>query len=92
MDIEIRWHGLAIVPTRSAMNELYKYGMTMGDVKHILKEGYDCSSGRRRKGTYERCAGWGGKTAKVVVVRTHGIFSKQEEWAIVHVGMFAGGK
>ncbi len=79
MDIEIKWLGLVIVPTRSAMNELYKYGMTLGDVKHILEEGYDCSSGRRKKGTYERCAGWDGKTAKVVVVRTQGIFSKRDD-------------
>ena len=89
MDMETKWQGLAIVPTRSAMNELYKYGMTLGDVGYILEEGYDCNSGRRKKDVYEKCICWGGKTVKVVVVRTQGIFSGRDEWAIVHAGIFA---
>lgn len=44
--------------------------------------------GWKKKGTLEKCLDFKNKTVKVVVVKSYEFWSKQEVYAIVHVGKF----
>ncbi|MEE8358722.1 MAG: hypothetical protein V3R82_04855 [Candidatus Hydrothermarchaeales archaeon] len=86
--MDIRYKGLPLRPTRSVYNELKNSRMDLYDVLQILKDGYDCSTSRRKKGTFEKCLDFKNKTIKVVVVKSFEFWSKQEVYVIVHVGKF----
>ena len=54
----------------------------------VLKEGYDCSRSKRRKGVLEKCIDKGNKTIKVVVQRGNIELDGQDCWELIHVGKF----
>jgi len=80
--------GFVLVPTRSAMKELFDLGLDLFMVAEVLEDGYDCHRSRRKKGTLERCIDREGKTIKVVVVRSFNHSLQTDVWAITHVGVF----
>ncbi len=86
--MDVRYKGLPLRPTRSVYNELKNLRMDLYDVLQILKDGYDCSTSGRKKGTFEKCLDFKNKTIKVVVVKSFEFWSKQEVYVIVHVGKF----
>jgi hypothetical protein len=78
---------LPLVPSRSAMQELYNNNMDLHDVKEVLESGYDCSKGKRAKGTIEKCLDSKKKTIKVVIVRSFNYNMDTDIWIIAHVGI-----
>ena len=73
------------MPTKAAMDELFKYGLDLNDVLAVLEEGKP--SGRaRKKGVFEYCLERGGFAVKVVVAESLDVFNKRDCWAVVHVG------
>ncbi len=84
LNIYPEWQGLPIIPSKAAMNELYKFGLTLDDIKGILEEGYE---GKKRKtGTVEKCKKKDDKIIKVVVTRSFNYSFKTECWVLVHIG------
>lgn len=83
---------LPLVPTRSAMTELYNDSLDLYAVLDVLELGYDCSKGRRSKGILERCLDKGKKTIRVVVVESWNYSLDSEVWVITHVGMTSKSK
>ncbi len=77
-----------LIPTKSAMKELFDLGMDLFTVADVLDQGYDCHRSKRKTGTLERCIDKGGKTVNVVVVQSYDHSLQTEVWAITHVGMF----
>lgn len=73
---------------KNVIDELIKYGMDLDDVVEVLKEGYDCSRSKRRKGVLEKCINRRNKTVKVVVQRGFIELDGQECWELIHVGKF----
>ena len=47
---DIRYDGLRLIPSSSAVREFIKYGKSIEDIKHVLEEGYDAPR-KRKKGT-----------------------------------------
>jgi len=76
----ISWKDKPLAPTRRAADEMLRLGLDLFDAKNVLEEGFDCSIGRRKKGTYERCIKKGKKMLKVVVVDVGSLYK------ITHVG------
>lgn len=74
------WKRKPLTPTRSAADEMLRLGLDLFDAKQILEDGFDCSRGKRKKGTYERCMRKGKKMLKVVVVDVGSVH------LITHVG------
>ncbi len=83
---------LPLVPSRSAMNELYNNSLDLYAVLDVLEHGYDCSKGRRSKGILERCLDKGKKTIRVVVAKSYNYSLDSEVWVITHVGMTSKSK
>lgn len=81
------WQSLPLIPSHSAMNELWRYYLTLEDVKHVLEEGYDCSESRRKRGIIERCLRKDGKIIKVVVASSYNHSFSTDCWVITHVGL-----
>lgn len=86
--MEISYKGLPLRPTKSSYYELKELGMDLYDVMGILKEGYDCSTGRRKESVVEKCLEIDNKTIKVVIAKSCEFWSKREVYAILHVGKF----
>lgn len=82
------YKGLSLIPTRSAMVEIFDMGFDLYMVSEILEKGYDCQRSPRKKGTLEKCLDRGSKTMKVVVVQSYNHDKEADVWAITHVGMF----
>lgn len=80
------WQSLPIIPSDSAMNELFKHCLSLDDVKGALEEGYDCSEGKRREGTFQRCLRKGGRILKVVVALSRNHALSTDCWVVTHVG------
>lgn len=78
---------LPLVPTRSAMTELYNENLDLCAALDVLERGYDCPRGRRSKGIIERCLDKGRKTIRVVVAKSFNFSLDSEVWAIIHVGI-----
>ncbi|MBI2173215.1 MAG: hypothetical protein HYT73_03345 [Candidatus Aenigmarchaeota archaeon] len=68
--MDIIYNGMRIEPTLSATRELLKEGKDLYDVLHILEEGYDCSTSKRKENITEKCLKKGGKEYKVVLAET----------------------
>ncbi len=81
------YQGLSIIPSRSAMRELSRYGLDAEDCKEILEQGY--SPRKRGKKTVEKWLDVGKKTYNVVVVRSYNYQFKEEIYLIKHVGRFS---
>lgn len=92
--LEPTYQGLPIIPVqtrkgqKNIIDELARYRIDLDDVAEILNDGYDCSSGRRRKGVLEKCIDRGNKTIKVVVQTGFIEFDGKECWELIHVGKF----
>lgn len=86
--MDIAYDGLPIRPTRSVYHELKNLGMDLYDVLRVLEDGYDCRKSRREEGVIERCLEFGDMAIKVVAAESYEFWSKQEVYAIIHVGKF----
>jgi hypothetical protein len=73
--------------THEAFREMERLSMDLYDVKMILEHGFDCQTGKRKKGIIERCIYKGKKIIKVVAERMLSR-NNQEYWRIRHVGVF----
>jgi len=83
----IKYGGLRLIPTISAMRELMQEGKTLYSVLTILEEG--CNAPRRRKeGTIEKWLNKGNKTYNVVVVKDFNYDFNEDVWLIIHFGKF----
>lgn len=79
------WHGLPLIPSRAAMEELYKYGLTLEDVKEILEQGYQGK--KRSEGTFERCLEKKKIIVKAVVSKSFNYSLDSACWLVVHIGV-----
>lgn len=86
VDIHVKWRNLPIIPSHSAMNELFRYGMDLQDVKQVLEEGADCAESKRSSGTYERSLRVKDRIIKVVVAESYNFSLKTDCWIVVHIG------
>ena len=84
---DIRYNGLRLVPSKSAMREMMKLGLALADCKEILEIGNDAPR-KRSIGTEEKWLSKGHKTYSVVVVRSFNHFYSEEVQLITHVGKF----
>ena len=82
----VKYEGLSIIPSRSAMRELSRYGLGVEDCKEILEQGY--SPRKRGKNTIEKWMDVGNKTYNVVIVQSYNYQYKEEIYLIKHVGKF----
>ena len=80
------WQDKLLMPSKSALDEMYDNDISYEDVIEILEEGFDCSRSKRKKNKLERCSQRGNKIIKVVVVATN------EHLIITHVGKFTASK
>jgi hypothetical protein len=78
---------LPLIPSRSAMQELYDNNMDLYNVLEILESGYDCSKGKRAKGIIEKCLDSKKKTLNVVIGRSFNFHMDTDVWIISHVGI-----
>jgi hypothetical protein len=78
---------LPLIPSRSAMNELYDNDLDINDVLSVLEQGYDCAKSKRAKDVIARCIDQKRKTIKVVVVKSFNYSINSEVWVITHVGI-----
>lgn len=69
-----------IVPTKTASYELVKVGIALEDVVEILENGFDCSSGKRKKDTLEIGLQKGNSMLKVVIIE------KKDKFLLIHIG------
>ena len=76
-----------LIPTRTAMNELFKYGYDLFDVLEILELGYDCPKSKRAKNIIERCINKKGKIIRVVIADSYNWSMDTKVWAITHFGI-----
>ena len=83
----MRYKGLRIAVSVSAMNELMKYGMTLHDVAEILENGSDAPR-KRKPDTIERWLNKGRKTFNAVIAKNYDNILKEECWILIHVGIF----
>ncbi|MBU2638841.1 MAG: hypothetical protein KJ955_07750 [Nanoarchaeota archaeon] len=72
--------GKPIVPTKEAATEIMQCGLDMDDIAEILEKGFDCSTSRRKKGTFEQGLRKGSKLIKAVAVEKECMF------LLIHVG------
>ncbi len=82
----ITYKGLRLIPSKSAAEELLRYGLTIDDCKEILENGYEPR--KRGKDTAEKWMDSRNKTYNVVVVKSYNYFYKEEVYLITHVGRF----
>lgn len=82
----IRYSGLRLIPSKSAGEEMLKYGICIEDCREILEKGYEPR--KRGKDTIEKWTDFGDKTYNVVVVKDYDEILKEEAWVIIHVGRF----
>ncbi len=86
IEFGVKWKGKYLRPSKHSISELIKLGYDLYDVCAILKNGYDCSKGKRAKGTLEKCIRKGRKIIKIVVVKVYAYDIDEEIWLIKHVG------
>ena len=84
---DIRYNGLRLVPSKSAMREMIKLGLDLIDCKEILENGNPAPR-KRSIGTEEKWLSKGVKTYNVVVVRSFNCFHNEEVQLITHIGKF----
>ncbi len=85
----LRYKGLRLIPSKSASDEMLRYGMRINDCRIVLEEGYDAPR-KRRKDIEEKWLDRGKKTYNVVVVRSFNFMYNEDVWLITHVGKFTG--
>ncbi len=88
MDLfSVKYKGLRIAPSLSAMRELMQEGKTLIDVIEILENGYDAPR-KRAEGTIERWMDKGNKTYNIVITNNYDQFTREEVWVLIHFGKF----
>lgn len=85
MQIYPVWQGLPIIPSDTAMRELFSLKLDLLDVKEILESGYDCAESGRKENIIEKCLGKKGKVIKVVIAKGYNYSLKTECWVIIHI-------
>ena len=83
----VRYKGLRISVTRSAMTDMIKLGIDLTDIKRALEDGY-FSPRKRKKGVIEKWIYYGRKTLEVVVIKDFHELLHQEEWLLIHCSIF----
>lgn len=83
---DIRYHGLRLVPSKAALQELMRYGFMLADCKLILEQGY--SPRKRKKDVVERWYDEGNKTYNVVAVLSFSHFYCEDVYLVTHIGKF----
>ncbi len=78
---------LPLIPSRSAMTEMYNEGFDLFDVLKILKQGYDCSRSKRAENVIEKCVDKRNKIMRTVVVKSYNYSMDCEVWLITHFGI-----
>lgn len=76
-----------MIPSRSAMTELYDNNLDLTDALSVLEQGYDCPKGKRSKEIIERCLDQKRKTIRVVIAKSFNYHLDSEVWVITHVGV-----
>ncbi len=84
---DVRYKGLRLIPSKSAIDEMFRLGLMIHDCKMILENGYDAPR-RRAEGCEEKWFSKKNKIINVVVVRTFNYFYNEEVYLITHVGCF----
>ena len=91
MDIFLKhtftYKGMLVWPSRSAIREMIKLGISLDDCKMMLEEGYPAPR-RRAKGIIERWFDKRNKTYNIVVVQCYSGLHQQEIYLITHLGRF----
>ena len=82
--MDIRFEGLRLIPSRTAVRELQKHRLTLNYCKFILENGYEYR--KRKENTTERCLDRGDKTYTVVAVKSFSYFHNEDVYLITHVG------
>lgn len=83
----IKYQGLRIAPSLSAMQELMREEKTLYDVVEILEQGYD-SPRRRKPDVIERWLDVGDKTFNAVIGQSYDDVMKEDIWVLIHFGKF----
>lgn len=84
--LKVKFDGLQLIPSVSAMTEMCFLGIDLQDCAEILEKGY--TRRKRAKGTLERWLDKGKKTINVVAVRSYNHSLEEEVYLITHVGRF----
>ena len=84
---DVRYKGLRLFPSTTAMRELMQEGKDLYFVLKILEQGYNPGT-KRSKGIIEKCWDRGSKTYKVVVVKDYHNVNKEWVYVIIHFGKF----
>ncbi len=92
---DVRYNGIRIEVTLSANTELLKLSLDLYDIVEVIEEGYDCGTGKRKRGIIERCVRKGNKVIKAVIAKTNVRYPdnfQEEIWRLIHVGEFTYSK
>ena len=84
----IKYKGLRIVVSDSAMRDLMNEGKTLYEVISVLEEGYDAPR-QRKTGTIEKWLNKGNKTFNVVIAKDYNEIMKEDCWVLIHFGKFS---
>lgn len=84
---KVKYQGLRINLTYSAMQELAEEEKTLYFVLKILEEGHDAPR-KRKKGTIEKWLNRGNKIYNAVVVKDYNYDLKEDVWLLIHFGKF----
>lgn len=83
----VRYKGLRIAVSHSAMQELIKENKTLYDIKEILEQGYDAPR-KRKSGIIEKWLDKGKKTYNAVIAKDYDEIMKEDVWLLIHFGKF----
>lgn len=84
---DVRYRGLKLVPSKSAMKEMTQLGLMLYDCKIMLEEGYDAPR-KRAEDCEEKWLDKRNKTFNIVVVKSFNYFYDEEVYLITHLGCF----
>lgn len=51
----LHWQGLPVIPSRRAMQEMWREGLLIQDIVEVLEDGYECARSKRKKDIVEKC-------------------------------------
>ncbi len=83
----VSYKKVRLIPSKSAMREMIKFGFTLTDCKELLERGYPAPR-KRSTDTQERWVEKGTKIYNIVIVRTFNYFYSEEVYLITHIGKF----
>lgn len=83
-NFDIRFEGLRLIPSKTAVRELQKHELTLNYCKFILENGY--SYRRRKSNIIEKCLDKEDRTYVVVAAKSFSYFHNEEVNLIIHIG------